>query len=122
MRPSSWCSYPSRQNQNIDTPLGEYEGKEETIRCEWGVLYLYAEGEATLAPQAAPPPNRRQTYTAWHEFILHPGDQITLPPNMLHWFQGGAEGAVVWSFSSRATDVQDVFTDPDVQRVTVVED
>jgi hypothetical protein len=27
---------------------------------------------------------------------------------------------VVWSFSSRATDVEDVFTDPDVRRQTVI--
>jgi hypothetical protein len=29
---------------------------------------------------------------------------------------------VVWSYSSRATDVQDVFTDPDVRRVTEIVD
>jgi len=29
---------------------------------------------------------------------------------------------VVWSFSSRATDVDDVFTDPDVRRVTAIVD
>jgi D-lyxose ketol-isomerase len=56
----------------------------------------------------------------WCESILGPGDQVTCPPDTYHWFQAGPEGAVVWSFSSRATDVQDVFTDPDVRRVTEV--
>ena len=56
----------------------------------------------------------------WNESILRPGDQVTSPPNTFHWFQAGPEGAVVWSFSSRTTDVQDVFTDPDVQRVTEI--
>jgi len=101
-------------------PLGDYPGKAETIRCEWGVLYLYAEGEPAPNPQGAPPAHRRHTYTAWREHVLRPGDQVTLPPNTLHWFQGGPEGAVVWSFSSRAIDTQDVFTDPDIRRDTVI--
>ena len=53
---------------------------------------------------------------------MRPGDQVTSPPDTYHWFQAGPEGAVVWSFSSRATDVQDVFTDPDVRRVTEIVD
>lgn len=101
-------------------PLDDYPGKAETLRCEWGVLYLYAEGDPTPNPQGTPPAHRRHTYTVWHEHILRPGDQVTLPPNIWHWFQGGPEGAVVWSFSSRATDVQDEFTDPDIRRETVV--
>ena len=101
-------------------PLGDYPGKAETIRCEWGVLYLYAEGEPTPNSQAEPPAHRRHTYTVWHEHILRPGGQVTLSPNTLHWFQGGPEGAVVWSFSSRATDVQDIFTDPGIRRETVI--
>ena len=32
-------------------PLGDYPGKAETIRCEWGELYLYAEGDPTPNPQ-----------------------------------------------------------------------
>ena len=103
-------------------PLGDYPGKAETIRCEWGALYLYAEGDPMPNPQGAPPAHRRETYTVWHEHILHPGDQVTLPPNTWHWFQGGPEGTVVWSFSSRATDVQDEFADPEIQRITVTVD
>jgi D-lyxose ketol-isomerase len=101
-------------------PLGDYPGKAETLRCEWGILYLCEEGDATPNSQARPPEHRQHTYTVWRESVLHPGNQRTMPPNTLHWFQSGPEGAVVWSFSSRATDVQDVFTDPDIQRQTVV--
>ena len=102
--------------------LGDYPGKAETLRCEWGVIYLYSEGDATAEPKGRPPAHRRQTYTVRHEVVLTPGDQITLPPNTLHWFQAGPEGGVVWSFSSRAVDVQDLFTDPEIRRETVVVD
>jgi D-lyxose ketol-isomerase len=108
--------------QHRHPPLGDYPGKEETFRCEWGELYLYSSGDPTPNPKARPPAHRRQTYTVWHETVLQPCDQVTSPPNTFHWFQAGPEGAVVWSFSSRATDVQDVFTDPDVRRVTEIVD
>lgn len=102
--------------------LGEYPGKDETIRCQWGELYLYVPGEPTPEPRGAPPAHRRRTYTVWHEHVLRAADQVTLPHNALHWFQGGPEGAVIWSFSTKAVDVADVFTDPDVRRETVVTD
>jgi D-lyxose ketol-isomerase len=35
--------------------LGEYEGKEETVRCEWGLLYLYSPGEPAPNPKGHPP-------------------------------------------------------------------
>ena len=106
--------------QHRHPPLGDYPGKEETFRCQWGELYLYTPGEPTPAPKARPPEHRRHTYTVWHETILRPGGQVTSPPNSFHWFQAGPEGAVVWSFSSRPTDVADVFTDPDVRRRTII--
>lgn len=108
--------------QHKHPPLGDYPGKEETFRCQYGQLLLYQEGEPTPDPRASPPAHRAHTYTVWHEHILHPGDQVTSPPNTFHWFQAGPEGAVAWSFSSRTTDVQDVFTDPEVRRATVVAD
>ena len=100
--------------------LGSYEGKEETLRCAWGELYLYGPGEPTPNPKGHPPAGRVDTYTVWHEHVLHPGDQVTFEPNTPHWFQAGPEGAVVWSFSTKAVDVQDVFTDPQVARQTVI--
>jgi len=100
--------------------LGDYPGKAETLRCEWGTLYLYTEGSACPAPKGQPPRDRLSTFTVWHEVLLHPGEQVTLAPNTLHWFQGGPDGAVVWSFSTRAVDITDVFTDEDIKRQTVV--
>jgi D-lyxose ketol-isomerase len=108
--------------EHAHPPLGDYPGKEETLRCEWGELYLYGPGEPTPNPKGHPPEHRRHTYTMWHEYILRPGDQITFPPNVPHWFQGGPEGAVVWTFSTKAVDVEDIFTDPDVRRETVIVD
>lgn len=100
--------------------LGSYEGKEETLRCAWGELYLYGPGEPTPNPRGQPPAHRRATYTVWHEALLRPGDQVTFQPNTPHWFQAGPEGAVVWSFSTKAVDVQDIFTDGQIARQTVV--
>jgi len=100
--------------------LGAYEGKEETLRCAWGELYVYGPGEPTPNPKGQPPAHRRATYTLWHETILWPGDQVTFQPNTPHWFQAGPQGAVVWSFSTKAVDVQDVFTDPQVMRTTLI--
>jgi D-lyxose ketol-isomerase len=81
---------------------------------------MYGPGEPAPEPRGHPPDHRRHTYTVWHEHILFPGDQVTFPPNEPHWFQAGPQGAVIWSFSTKAVDVEDVFTDPDPQRQTIV--
>jgi D-lyxose ketol-isomerase len=52
--------------------------------------------------------------------VLRPGEQFTIPPDTLHWFQAGPEGAVVSEFSSTSRDELDVFTDPAVRRKTIV--
>ncbi|RMF01787.1 MAG: D-lyxose/D-mannose family sugar isomerase [Chloroflexi bacterium] len=109
---------PEHSHPKID----EYAGKEETVRCEWGELYLYGPGQPTPNPVGRPPEHRRHTYTVWHEHILHPGNQVTFEPDTPHWFQGGPEGCVFWSFSTKVTDRADRFTDPDIRRETVVTD
>jgi D-lyxose ketol-isomerase len=103
--------------QHFHPAVGELAGKEETFRCRWGEMYLYVPGEPTPNPKATPPQHRRQYYTVWHEIILRPGDQYTLPPETWHWFQGGPEGAIVSEFSTRSTDENDLFTDPEIRRV-----
>ena len=95
-------------------------GKEETFRCRWGEMYLYVPGEPVANPNATPPKGREHAYTVWREIVLHPGDQHTLCPDTLHWFQGGPEGAIVSEFSTRSTDENDVFTDADIQRMPEV--
>ena len=97
------------------------DGKEETFRCRAGQVYLYVEGEPAANPVAKVLEKRKDNFTVWHEIILNPGEQYTLYPNTLHWFQGGPEGAVVSEFSTRSVDEADIFTDQDIQRVPVIE-
>src|SRR5215204_5882288 len=103
-------------------PIGDEPGKEETFRCRWGSVYLYVEGTPTAMPQAQPPAGRESTYTVWHEVVLRPGEQFTIMPNTLHWFQGGPEGAIVSEFSTRSRDEFDIFTDPEIRRTPIVAD
>ena len=96
-------------------------GKEETFRCQAGVVYLYVPGEPTVSPSCTVPTGQEQYYTVWHEIILRPGDQYTLMPNTLHWFQAGAEGAIVSEFSTKSTDEADIFTNPNIVREPAIE-
>lgn len=89
-------------------------GKEETFRCRYGKVYLYVAGEATPNPKATPPADGK--YTVFHEVVLNPGEQYTIMPNTLHWFQGGEEGAVVSEFSTTSRDETDIFTDERIVR------
>jgi D-lyxose ketol-isomerase len=95
-------------------------GKEETFRCRTGEVWLYVDGEPTPSPRATPA--RAEHFTVWHEIVLRPGDQHTIMPGTRHWFQAGPEGAIVTEFSTRSTDERDVFTDPEIRRITVVAD
>ncbi len=96
-------------------------GKQETFRCRWGEVYLYTEGAPTPKPRAKLPRKYRGSFTVWQEIVLRPGDQYTLPPNTLHWFQAGVKGAVVSEFSTKNTDELDFFTDTSIRRVPVYE-
>lgn len=89
-------------------------GKEETFRCRYGTVYLYVTGEPAETIQAVPPASRAQYFTCRHEIILHPGEQYTIMPNTLHWFQSGPEGAIVSEFSTKSRDEYDIYTDPDI--------
>ncbi len=102
--------------EHLHPPVGDYPGKEETFRCRWGIVWLYVPGEATPSSHARLPEGYRKV-SVWHEIELRPGDQWTIPPNTLHWFQAGPEGAVVSEFSTMNLDEHDVFTDPDVRRL-----
>jgi D-lyxose ketol-isomerase len=99
-----------------------YQGKEETFRCRKGIVYLYVEGTPAAAPKAKAPKGREHAFTVWHEIILKPGEQYTLSPNTLHWFQSGPDGAVVSEFSTKSRDESDIFTDEEIQRMTKIVD
>lgn len=98
-------------------PVEGEPGKEETFRCRWGKVYLYVEGEPAANPKSKPPKGREHSYTVWNEIELNPGEQYTLYPNTRHWFQAGAEGAVVSEFSTKSRDEADIFTDNDINRI-----
>jgi D-lyxose ketol-isomerase len=100
-------------------PVEGSPGKEETFRCRNGVVFLYTEGEPAARPAAQTP--AEGVFTVWHEVVLHPGEQHTIMPNTLHWFQAGDEGAIVSEFSTQSTDEHDIFTDPRIQRETQIE-
>ena len=106
--------------EHMHVPTNGMAGKEETFRCRWGEVYLYVAGEKNTAIlQAALP---KSDVSVFHEIILKPGEQYTIMPEPLHWFQGGPEGAVVSEFSTRSTDETDVFTDKTLIREVIIED
>ena len=108
--------------EHIHTPLENgYPGKEETFRCRYGTVYLYVPGEPSALPCAAPPAGDEKYYTVFHEVILTPGLQYTLAPGTKHWFQAGPQGAVVSEFSTKNYDECDIFTDPRIRRIPVIE-
>jgi D-lyxose ketol-isomerase len=77
-------------------PIDGAPGKEETFRCRTGTVHLHIEG--------------------LDEIVLQPGEQWTIPPDTLHWFRGGSDGAIVSEFSTQSRDEYDVFTDPKIIR------
>jgi D-lyxose ketol-isomerase len=92
--------YPGQEcPEHRHPPFDGTPGKEETFRCRRGLVTLRVDDR---------------------EIELHPGDQFTIPPDTLHSFRAGPDGAVVTEFSSASRDELDVFTDPNVRRRTVV--
>lgn len=100
--------------EHVHPPFDGTPGKEETFRVRQGTVYLYVPGEPT--PEATARPYRPDHYTVWHEVVLRPGDQYTIPPMTKHWFHA-PDGAIVSEFSTQSRDELDVFTDPDIVRV-----
>jgi D-lyxose ketol-isomerase len=77
-------------------PFAGTPGKEETFRCRSGSVSLHVAGRG--------------------EVVLGPGEQHTIPPDTLHWFRAGSEGAIVSEFSTQSRDELDIFTDPRIVR------
>ena len=82
------------------------------------IVDSHTEGEPTLEPGARP--SAEEVLNVWHEIVLEPGDQYTIPPDTRHWFQAGDEGAIVSEFSTQSRDELDIFSDPRIQRETKV--
>jgi D-lyxose ketol-isomerase len=82
-------------------PFEATPGKEETFRCRLGHVELVVDRE---------------------RISLGPGDQYTIPPDTLHWFQAGPGGAVVTEFSSTSRDDLDIWTDSRIVRAPTVGD
>ena len=98
------------------------QGKQETFRVRRGEVYLYTPGTVTTCPRAVIPAGAEAWFTARQEHVLHPGEQFTLLPDTLHWFQAGPGGAIVSEFSSTSRDEGDLFTDPRIQRLPDVDE
>lgn len=101
-------------------PVGDDPGKEEVIRGIWGDLTFYIPGEDTLK-EGFIVEGKDDCYTMRNEVVVEPGDQLVLPPGTKHWFQAGVRGAVMYSFSTKVTDLLDQFTDPAIVRETKIE-
>lgn len=109
--------------EHLHPPVDGEPGKMETFRCRAGVVWLYIEGERSAEIHAHIPLGSEPYYTVFHEIELTPGKQYTIPPNTLHWFQAGDDGAIVSEFSSTSRDACDIFTDTRIQRLPeIVED
>lgn len=93
-------------------PIDGAPGKEETFRCRWGEVYLYVPGGSAAVPKGAAPAGYEEYFTCATEITLRPGEQYTIPPDTLHWFRSGPEGAVVSEFSTQSRDEADIYTDP----------
>lgn len=94
-------------------------GKRETFRCRQGEVYLYIDGEPTDNIKGNPP---NEYFKVRHEIVLKPGEQATMEPDTLHWFQAGPDGAIISEFSSPSSDENDIFTDPNINRIPEIEE
>lgn len=104
----------------VDDNGARYEGKQETFRVRKGTCYLYVGGENgdPNAIRAVMPPTK---VTVFHEIVLREGEQYTLYPETWHWFQAGAEGAVISEFSTTSRDESDLFRDERIRRIPEIE-
>lgn len=100
--------------------VGDDAGKEEVIRALAGELYFYIPGEDNMQ-HGFIVEGKSSCYTMRNEVVLNPGEQLVLPAGTKHWFQAGPSGAVMYSFSTKVTDLLDQFSDPDVVRKTEIE-
>lgn len=99
-------------------PVQGQPGKTETFRCRKEKVWLYVEGETKEFIKAVIPEESKEFYTVFHEIELDSGDQYTIPPDTLHWFQAGEEGAIVSEFSTICRGEYDIFTNPEINHIS----
>lgn len=117
LRPFQTCpEHIHRDGEENGVP---YVGKEETFRVRRGVCYLYVDGEGRREDIRARLPET--PVTVFHEIVLREGEQHTIYPGTRHWFQAGADGAIVSEFSTKSRDESDVFEDKRIKRIPEVE-
>lgn len=97
-------------------------GKEETFRCRQGEVYLFVEGTEERPDRERIPEDLREYFQVFHKIRLLPGQQYTLLPDSLHWFQAGKDGCIVSEFSTHSDDATDIFTDPNIKRIPEIEE
>jgi D-lyxose ketol-isomerase len=107
--------------EHLHPPVDGDPGKEETFRCRWGTVYLYVPGDTEPSPACKPPAGSEPYYRVKHQVTLNPGEQYTINPGTPHWFQGGDHGAIVSEFSTKSRDEADIFTDPHIARLPIIE-
>jgi D-lyxose ketol-isomerase len=109
--------------QQIHPPQGGRPGKAESFRVRFGALYIYTEGKPVKKDKmyAKIPEGKEAVFTVFHEVVLKKGEQYTIPANTLHWICGGPEGCVVSEFSPFNSDDYDIYTDPQVKRMSGVQ-
>jgi len=108
--------------EHLHPTINGIKGKEETFRCRWGRVFLYVSGKQNCNKSVIDGLEEYGNYLeVFHQIVLEPGEQYTIMPDTLHWFRAGEKGAVVSEFSTMSTDDQDIFTDPRINRFTILD-
>ncbi|MFB0561499.1 MAG: hypothetical protein ACETWM_09845 [Candidatus Lokiarchaeia archaeon] len=109
-----------------DTPVPKegilIPGKQEYFHTIKGTGSMLVPGEPTANPTYNIPKNHRPYTTALHEVFLEPGVGFHLAANTAHSVVAGPEGLVVLEFSLTSRDPLDIFTNPNIDRITRIEE
>jgi D-lyxose ketol-isomerase len=109
--------------RQFDSPVPEgtlIPGKQEYFHILYGTGSLFLPGAPTSPPTYPPPTSRAAYVKARREVRLSPGVGCHLDANTAHSVVAGPEGLVLLEFSLTSRDPLDVYTDPDVRRITEI--
>ena len=112
--------------ESSETPVPEegvlIPGKQEYFHTIMGTGSMFVPGEPTSKPTYPIPEDQRPYTTALHEVFLEPGVGFHIAENTPHSVVAGPEGLVVLEFSLTSRDPLDIFTNPNIDRITRVEE